>query len=156
MAGLKFGVPVANLACTSTPTSQIGIKAATNQCVKVTGLWAGFDGTDSTKGPGLLEIGKCTFATNGTMGTNNTQVTPICSNGLSETIQTVAGSLWTAEPTVITPSWNWPLPTYMGSGLIWLPLADPFFVRGGSGCVVRVTLPSGVTCNFTGTLVCEE
>ena len=155
MAGLEFSVPGIQIACTDTVATKLGVKAPANQCLKVVGFWWSFDGSDSTKGPGLIEVGNCTFATN-SPGTNSTSVTPYTTNGRTETIQATAGKTWTAEPTVITIPRPITLPTYMGSAMAFLPFARPILVPGGTGLVLRITLPSGVTVNFTGALDCEE
>lgn len=155
MAGLEFSVPVAAAACSTTAKSMIGVKAPANHCVKVHAIWIGFDSVTSTYGPILIEIGNCTFASNGP-GTNSTSVTPYTTNGRTETIQSTAGKLWTVEPTVITVPRAWTFPTYMGAGLIQLPLSRPILIPGGAGLVLRMTLPAATAANFTGSLDCEE
>lgn len=155
MAALDFGVPFAAVACTSTPTTIAGVKNAANQAIRCFGFNIGFDGI-LLVAPALIEIGQCTFATN-SPGTNSTSVTPKpYDNGRPETIQSSAGKLWTAEPTVITIVEDFLIPVYMGSGIIFVPLSKPLIAKGGSGIVMRITLPSTVTANATGALKCEE
>ena len=155
MAGLEFSAAGIQIACTDTVGTKLGVKAAANHPVKVYGFWWSFDGTDSTDGPALIEVGNCTFASNGP-GTNSTSVTPYSTNGRTETIQATAGKTWTAEPTVITVARAVTLPTYMGTATIFFPFARPILVPGAAGLVLRITLPASVTCNFTGALDCEE
>lgn len=155
MAGLEFSVPVLAGACTETAKSMLGVKAPANQCVLVRAIWVSFDGVSSTAAPITIEFGNCTFATNGP-GTNSTSVTPITTNGRTETIQATAAKLWSTEPTVISVARAITWPIYMGTGLIQLPLPKPIFIPGGAGFVLRMSLATGTTANFTGSLDCEE
>jgi len=156
MSALHFTVPGATIATSSTAKTVLGVKAPANHRVIIHGFFAGFDGTDSTKGPALVEICTCTFATNDP-GTNSTAVTEAKTEpSVSETVQSQGGKTWTTEPTVITPVDNFMIPTYMGSGVVFYPLKTPLIVKGGEGAVMRVTLPATVTANFSGSLKCEE
>lgn len=155
MAGLEFSVPGFAIACTSTVGSKLGVKAASNHPIKIFGFYWSFDGTDSTKGPGQIEMCNVTFATNGP-GANSTSVTPVCTNGRTETIQSTGGKTWTTEPTVVTAAEGFTLPSYMGTGMLFFQFARPWVIKGGEGFVLRITLPATVTCNFSGSLKCEE
>lgn len=156
MACLQFGVPFTLVANTSTAKTNVGVKTPAQQAVKALGLKIGFDGTTSTTGPAIVEFGTCTFATNAP-GTNSTSVTPgALDSGRPETIQSTAGKNWTTEPTVITITDTFNVQTYMGSGIQFFPLTMNNIAKGGNGFVVRVTLPSGVSANASGCLLCEE
>lgn len=156
MAGLLFGAMTENDALTaSTAKTVIGILAPTNQCVKIFGLYVGFDSVNVAGGPALLELCTCTFATNSPAGpTNCSAATKNTTNGRPETIQTSAGKTWSAEPTVITVTRAFFVPTFMGAAVMYFPLAKEMFVPGAAGACLRITSP--VACNFTGGFDCEE
>lgn len=107
MAYLQADVPFATVALTaSTAQTIVGVKAPTNQVVKVLEAAVGFDGANSANAPSVIDYGNCTFATNGP-GTNSTSVTPTKrDSGRGETIQSTAAKHWTTEPTVITVNRN--------------------------------------------------
>lgn len=153
MACNPFTVQAVTQAVTATPKSILGFKPATNVACKALRLDVTLDGADATKGPALIEICHCTWATQGTMGTNNTAVTPAKKDTTrAETLQVVAGRAWTTEPTVLTVVDSFNVPSYMGVVLgykIDLPIS------GGAGIVIRVT-SSAINCNVTLTLHGEE
>lgn len=156
MAMLSFGVSGKTIAATSTLTTDLGVQTPAQQAVSLDEVDVGFDGTNSANGPGIIDIGSCTFATN-PPGTNSTSVTPAKSDsGRPETIQSTAGKTWSTQPTVITIWKSFLVPTYMGSALAPLPLMKPAVAKGGNGLVLSSTLPSAVTANLTGTLLCTE
>lgn len=156
MAMLAFGVSGKTIAATSTLTTDLGIQCAAQQAITVDEIDVGFDGTNSANGPGIIDIGQCTFATNAP-GTNSSTVTPVASDsGRPETIQSKGGKTWTAQPTVITIWKSFLVPTYMGSALAPLPLMKPQICKGGGGMTLSSTLPSGVTANLTGTVLATE
>lgn len=155
-AALQFGVPFETVSTSSTPKTVAGAQCPAQQAVKVIGFNIGFDGTSSTQGPAIVEMCQSTYATNGP-GTNSTSVTPAkYDSGRPETIQTTAAKNWTSEPTVLTVVEAFLIPVYMGSGIIYVPLTSPFVCKGGGGVAMRITLPSAVTANATGTIKCEE
>src|SRR5437867_1463260 len=63
-ACLDVGVPFSAVSNTSTAKTNVGAKSPANQALRVWGINIGFDGTTSTNGPALVEVGTCTFATN--------------------------------------------------------------------------------------------
>src|SRR5437763_1632422 len=63
-AALQFGVPFATVSTSQTAKTVAGVQCPAQQAVKVVGFNIGFDGTSSTQGPAIVEIGHCTFATN--------------------------------------------------------------------------------------------
>src|SRR5690348_10168494 len=103
MAYNQFDVPATTVALVAaTAKSVVGLKAATNVCVKVTELSMSFDGATSSNAPAVCEFMQSTFATNAP-GTNSTSVTPSKRDtGRAETIQATAAKAWTTEPTVLT------------------------------------------------------
>jgi hypothetical protein len=156
MAGLEFSVPAIAVACTDAAKTVLGVKAPTNQAVEILGIYAGFAGVTSSEGPALIELCQCTFATNGP-GTNSTSVTPAKTDwARTETIQSTAAKNWSSEPTVVTFIEPIPVPVYMGFGMTYFPLNSIITIPGGGGFVLRITLPSTVTANFTGSLRCKE
>lgn len=155
MAFLQADVPFSAVALTGTTArTVVGVKAATNQAVKIVGIKLSFDGSTSTATPVLVEMARCTFATNGP-GTASTSATPVKrDSGRGETIQATAATAWTSEPTVITVAEA----QYVGAynGLYDMPISwdRPFILPGGQGFVLRLTAPANV--NASGTLIFEE
>jgi hypothetical protein len=156
MANLAFGVSGKTIAATSTLTTDLGIQCAAQQAITLDEVDVGFDGTNSANGPGIIDLGQCTYATNAP-GTNSTTVTAVASDsGRPETIQSKGGKTWTAQPTVITIWKSFLVPTYMGSAIAPLPLSKPMIAKGGGGVSLASTLPASVTANLTGTLLATE
>jgi hypothetical protein len=156
-AGNLWGVSCDTVAMTAaTLQTVLGIKCPSNICETVTNLDCGFDGTDSTKGPAIIQVCSCTWATNGP-GTNSTSVTPaLYGSGRPETLQLTAGKHWTSQPTVLTVIREFNIPTYMGSGLIPLPLTFSIVAGGGNGCAINATTPTGSAPNFCGSELGNE
>lgn len=155
-ACLQFAVPFATVALTAaTAKTVVGVKCATNVCLRALEIGFGFDGATSTNAAVVCEIGTCTWATN-SPGTNSTSVTPAKQDtGRAETIQATAGKTWTTEPTTITVLQVIDLPQY--NGFMVLPLAQWYstlILAGGNGLVLRLTSPNNV--NVSGYLKCEE
>jgi len=113
MAFLQGKVSWATVALTaSTGKSVGGMKAATNQVVKVLEFRATHDGNTSGNAPDVTDLYRVTYATNAP-GTNSTSYTVGKKDpGRAETVQTSAGITWTAEPTVITVDESYNLPQY--------------------------------------------
>jgi hypothetical protein len=162
-ACVDFGVPFGGTSVVSTSTSSrtvAGVKARSNQAVRLWGFDVGFDGTTSTNPPGIVEIQQNTFAANAP-GTNSNSVTgQVIDFGRPETVQATAAKAWTTEPTAITTVEVFFIPSYMGSGIVFTPLTKPFVLAGAtgpSGGSMRVTQSSGGgSPNVAGTLKCEE
>jgi len=151
----QFDVPATTVALTATTAkSVVGIKAATNVCVKVTELSISFDGATSTNAPAVCEFMQSTFGAN-PPGTNSTSVTPPKRDtGRAETIQATAAKTWTTEPTALTLQQSLDVGQYNGCLVKMFPFASPFIVIGAQGCVLRITSPNNV--NYSGGLVGEE
>ena len=155
MAYNQFDVPATTVACVAaTAKSVLGIKAATNVCVKVTEVSVSFDGATSTNAPAVCEFMQSTFGANAP-GTSSTSVTPAKRDtGRAETIQATAAKAWTVEPTALTLQQSLDVGQYNGVVVKMFPFASPFIVIGGQGVVLRVTSPNNV--NFSGGLGGEE
>lgn len=155
MANNKFDVPASTVALTATTAKTVlGIKAATNVCIKVTEVGISFDGATSSNAPVVCESMQSTFATNGP-GTNSTSVTPAKRDtGRAETIQATAAKTWTTEPTVLTLQRVIDVGAFNGVFYNIFPFDTPFIIIGGQGFVIRLTAPNNV--NFSGSLCGEE
>lgn len=156
MAILAFGLSGKAIAATSTLTTMLGLKCAANQAITLDEVDVGLDGTNSAQAPGIVDIDQTTWATN-SPGTNSSTVPLVASDsGRPETIQTVGGKTWTAQPTVLVIWKSFLVPCYMGSVLMPLPLTKPLTAKGGGGVSLAATLPSAVTANLTGTMLATE
>ncbi len=153
MAHNKFDVPFSTVALTAaTAKTVVGIKAATNVCIKVTEVAISFDGATSSNAPAVCEQMQSTFASN-SPGTNSTNV-PIAKRdtGRAETVQATAGKTWTVEPTVLTLQRSIDIGQFNGALVQCLPFDSPFVIIGGQGYVHRITSPNNCNCSgyFTG------
>lgn len=155
MAYNQFDVPATTVALTAaTAKSVVGVKAASNICVKVTEVSTSFDGATSSNAPAVCEFMQSTFATNGP-GTNSTSVTPAKRDtGRAETIQATAAKTWTTEPTVLTLQRTLDIGQFNGVVVYMHPFASPFIIIGGQGAVLRINSPNNV--NYSGGLTGEE
>lgn len=155
MAANQFDVPANTVALTAaTAKTVLGIKAATNVCVKVTEVGISFDGATSTNAPAVCEFTQCTYGAN-PPGTNSTSVTPSKRDaGRAETIQATAARNWTTEPTTQTLQRVLDVGQYNGVVVYMHPFASPHVVVGGGGVGVRITSPNNV--NFSGGITGEE
>lgn len=155
MANMLFDVPAATVACTAaTAKCVLGLKAATNVCVKVTEVAASFDGATSTNAPAVVEWMQSTFGANAP-GTNSTSVTPAKRDtGRAETIQATAAKTWSTEPTTLAIQRPLDIGQYNGVLVYMYPFSAPHIVIGGQGAVLRITSPNNV--NFSGSLGGEE
>lgn len=106
----------------ATAKTVLGIKAHTDFGIDLIKVRWGFADTDATEVPVRCELCYCTWATNGTMGTNNTSVTPTQTYGRTIAAGVTAGKNWTAEPTVLTVIEEIPLSPNGGTLLYDYPL----------------------------------
>lgn len=150
MAGIRCAVRTLAMGITATPASVLSVKAAANQCVRILGIEVGFDATDATKGPGLIEIGIGDASTAGTSSSATAYVT----NGRPETIQSVCKQVYTAEPTVLVMPVGIPLPSLMSFLAIDFDM-DEWLISGGKLFVMRAT-NAAINCNLTATIYFEE
>jgi len=157
MASLVFSAPFKSVAITaSTARTVIGVKAATNQAVKILEVACSHDGATSSNAPDVTDLNRCTFATN-SPGTNSTSLTLGNTKkdpGRAETVQTTAAHSWSTEPTALTPYRSINLAQYNGLYHYIVPFAAPWIVVGAQGFVVTMTSPNNV--NATGNIECEE
>jgi hypothetical protein len=98
-----------------------------------------------TNTPVRVELCTCTFATNGTAGTNNTSETPVQWAGRVMASGCTAMSAWTSEPTALTVIDEFLIHPQQG-------VKEPFALGAEADCdlnngfVLRVTAVDAVTC----------
>jgi hypothetical protein len=146
MYGVAAGADVALVAATA--KSVLGIRAGATFGLDLA-MWSiAFDASGAsapTNEPILVELCRCTFATNSTPGTNNTTETPEQLMGRVMAHGMTAMSAWTAEPTVLTVLDEFLIHGQQGvkefSGL-----GQEFDTDLNHGFVLRVTSPAVVNC----------
>jgi hypothetical protein len=137
----------------ATARTILGWKAHANSGLVLCKYEVAFDGVTSSAVPVLVEIGYCTWATNGP-GTNSTSVTPVQVVGRVLTVGATAGKTWTAgnEPTVISVLEE-KLLTPNGGVIVYdYPLGTEPDCALGEGFVVRCTAPATVNVRATLTI----
>lgn len=134
----------------ATAKTILGVKAHANSGVLLKKVKIGFDGVTATAIPVLVEVGYCTWATNGP-GTNSTSVTPAQLNGRVISVGATAGKTWTAEPTTITALDESLIPAFMGVAWYDVPLGDEYDSAVSEGFVIRCTAPAAVNVRATMT-----
>jgi hypothetical protein len=142
----------ADIALTAaTAKSVLGIRAGSAFGLDLAMWGMSFDASGSsapTNEPILCELCYCTFATNGTAGTNNTSETPIQLAGRVMTHGMSGYSAWTSEPTALTV-----LDEYLCHGQQgfkeFMGLGQEFDTALNEGFVIRVTAPNAVNCRPT-------
>lgn len=127
----------------ATAKSILGAKAHANSGLQLKEFEVAFDGVTASAVPALVEIGYCTFGTNGP-GTNSTSVTPLQSYGRVLAAGFSAGKTWTAEPTTITVLKEFLLPADKGIIAYQWPLGREPDCALGEGFVIRCTAPATV------------
>lgn len=143
--GYSVGVGADISLAANTTQSILGIRAGASFGLKLKKVSLGSRGSGSsipTAVPLLVEVCSCTFATNGTAGTNNTSETVIQTYGRVLASGMTAMSAWTAEPTVLTILDEYSLhpQQLMKEGL---PFSEEFDCDLNNGFVMRVTNPTG-------------
>lgn len=117
--------------------------SATGRRVALTAFYLGFDGTDATAAPVLVEFMRSTQATAGT----STAVTPRRRRGTAnDTAPLTAGRNYTVEPTALTLIEDLWLDPNKGMILVQDPLGREAVVENGEGLVMRLTAPAAVNC----------
>lgn len=116
----------------ATAKSVMGIRANAAFGIDLTYVEVGFAGVTATDVPVLVELCYCTYATNGTAGTNNTTLASSIFQQYGRTLTSGVTAMknWTSEPTVLTPidemlltpngglvKWSFPLGMTPDSGL---------------------------------------
>lgn len=104
MAAIYATVNYATVACVAATAKTVaGINPIANMRARVLEAKVSFDGATSSNAPAVVDFGRITFATN-PPGTNSTTFVALPKDqDIAETVQTVCGITWTAEPTVWTP-----------------------------------------------------
>jgi hypothetical protein len=151
----QFDVNIPATALTgSAAKTVVGVQAPANIAVKFLEAKISFDGAVSTNTPVTVEIAKSTFATNAPGTASTTATKHKRDPGRQETIQSLAATNWTTEPTVLTVEDTCYVGQYNGLYHYIAPFASPIIVPGGQGIVIRVTSPNNVNCS--GKITCEE
>ena len=127
----------------ATAKTILGVKAHANSGLQMKGYTVGFDGVTASAVPVLVEIGYCTWATNGP-GTNSTSTTPVQKNGRSLTAGFTSGKTWTTEPTTITVIKEFLLTPNAGLIEFQYPLGEEPDCALAEGFVIRCTAPATV------------
>lgn len=130
----------------ATPKSILGVKSGAttaNHGVDLKKIRVSFDGVTPSAVPVLVEVGLCTFATNGP-GTNSTNVTPVQAYGRHAATGFTAARAWSSEPTVITVIEEFLLTPNGGLVMYDWPLGDSPDSALGEGFVIRCTAPAEV------------
>lgn len=128
----------------ATAKTVLGVRSHANFGLDLKKVRVSFDGVTASAVPALIEVCGCTWATNGTMGTNNTAVTPAQAYGRSLTAGFTAGKNWTSEPTVLTVLEEFLLTPNGGTILYDWPLGDTPDSALDQGFAIRVTAPAAV------------
>lgn len=157
MSAMQVDVNFRNIAlAAATAKTVVGVKAPANQVLKILEIAISFDGVTAGNAAVVVDINRCTFATNGP-GTNSTSFTMANGKrdpGRQETVQTTGATNWTTEPTVLTTNQSIDVPEFNGVYHLILPLNAPIIVPGGQGLVITCTSPAAVNCS--GHLTFEE
>lgn len=152
-AGLSIVTGGAVALSAATAKCILGAKANAAGTLDLQKIEVAFDGVTASAVPVLVEIGACTFATNGP-GTNSTTVTPSLLYGRSTTVGWTAAKTWTTEPTVITVLEEFLLTPNGGLIVYNWPLGQTIDTPLGEGLVIRCTAPA--TVNVRATMVLER
>lgn len=129
------------LATAGTAKTILNIIAEAGKTVQLVEFAIGFNGTDATEEPILVELCYSTQATAGT----STAVTIAQFGGLANAVDGTAAENYTAEPTALTRIAAWLWPPYAGSMIVQYPLDARPDARalGADGLALRCTIPTG-------------
>jgi len=145
-AGYSVSTSVDVALVATTAKTVLAILAPAQFGVDLRGVEVAFDGVTTTDKPVLVEIGLCTFATNNTPGTNNTNETANITQIYGRSVVTgfTAFSNTTAafEPTVITPVKILRLTPNGGTYDYDWPLGETYDSAVSNGFVLRCTAPT--------------
>jgi hypothetical protein len=126
----------------------LGVKAHANSGLQLVGFTVGFIGVTASEVPASLEIGYCTWATN-SPGTNSTSTTPRQRNGRVLTAGFTSGTLWTSEPTTVTPLLEMTLTPNGGLIVYNFPLGTEPDSALAEGFVMRINTTATVSARGT-------
>lgn len=131
---------------TGTPKTILGVRSNAAFGIDLKKFRVSLDGTTGTAVPVLVELCYCTWAANGTMGTNNTSLTSAVTQlyGRAITHGVTAGKAWTAEPTALTPLDEWLLTPAGGLVVYDIPLGDTPDSALSEGFALRLAAPAVV------------
>lgn len=137
-----------SLAAAGTAKTIIGVTAASNKTIKVTGVRVSTSGKTATDDAILVEILK--QSTSSPSAGTSTSVTPRhISGNPSITVDATAGKDYSAEPTTLVVADAFLVDPYKLT-LGWdLPLGREIESNLGTGIFLRVTIPSGATVTST-------
>lgn len=148
MAKAGYSVTTGGAVALSAATAKtvLGVRANAAFGLDLKKVRVSFDGTTASAVPVLVELCYCTWATNGTMGTNNTTLTSAVTQLYGRTIAhgVTAGKAWTSEPTVLSVLDEWLLSPNGGLVIYDYPLGDTPDCAVSEGFAVRVTAPAAV------------
>lgn len=149
-AGYTLSVPGAGVALTATVTKTVlGVRAGSTFGLDLQEVSVSFDGVTAGNRPILIELVRCTFATN-PPGTASTDTAAAIAQlyGLSIAHGCTAAHTWTTEPTVRTVIDG--MRIHPQSGVIYqLPLGRTPDCVGSDGFIVRLTANEAVNANVT-------
>jgi hypothetical protein len=128
--------------------SLLGVKAHANSGLQVVGFRIGFIGVTASEVPASIELCYCTWATN-SPGTNSTSTTPRQRSGRVLTAGFTSGTLWTAEPTTVTPLLEFPLTPNGGLVIEGVALSTEPDCALAEGFVIRVNTTATVSARGT-------
>jgi hypothetical protein len=131
--------------------SLLGVKAHANSGLQLLGIEIGFIGVTASDVPASVEICYCTWATN-SPGTNSTSTTPRQRSGRVLTAGFTSGTLWTSEPTTVTPLLEHPLTPNGGLVIYNFPLGLEPDSALAEGFVIRVNTTATVSARGTMTV----
>ena len=128
--------------------SLLGVKAHANSGLQVVGIRLAFIGVTASEVPASVELCYCTWATN-SPGTNSTSTTPRQRSGRVLTAGFTSGTLWTSEPTTVTPLMEFALTPNGGLVIEGIPLGQEPDSALAEGFVIRVNTTATVSARGT-------
>lgn len=147
MPSVIYGINSGSTAlAAATVKSVLGIRAGAAFGLQLKYYEISFDGVTASAVPVYVEIGYCTFATNSTPGTANTNLNSAITQRTGRTLTNgmTAMGAWTSEPTVITTFIDLWLDPNKGAILYDFPLGDEPDSALNEGFVIRCTAPAAV------------
>lgn len=147
---MKSGYSVANQAdvalSAGVAKSILGVKSGAAFGVELQAYKISFDGTSASAEPVTVHVCHCTYATNGTPGTNNTDIGSQIVQKYGRVLAHGAGAManWTTEPTVLSVVEEFLLTPNGGTLPYEIPLLRHPDAGLSEGFVVRCNAPAAV------------